>query len=106
MALMSKLDGINRHSFNAFRLRVGEPRPSSPTSWEGSWGPAFPSPAVGQLLSLHTTDMITFEMTHPYGQWRPQSAAVTSAENQVPGRVVTEPQAVRRGAAGEEVGRC
>lgn len=24
MALMSKLDGINRHSFNSFRLRVGE----------------------------------------------------------------------------------
>lgn len=23
-ALMSKLDGINRHSFNSFRLRVGE----------------------------------------------------------------------------------
>lgn len=25
-ALMSKLDGINRHSFNSFRLRVGEAR--------------------------------------------------------------------------------
>lgn len=25
IALMSKLDGINRHSFNSFRLRVGEP---------------------------------------------------------------------------------
>lgn len=24
IALMSKLDGINRHSFNSFRLRVGE----------------------------------------------------------------------------------
>lgn len=24
MALMNKLDGINRHSFNSFRLRVGE----------------------------------------------------------------------------------
>lgn len=26
IALMSKLDGINRHSFNSFRLRVGEGR--------------------------------------------------------------------------------
>ena len=26
IALMSKLDGINRHSFNSFRLRVGEAR--------------------------------------------------------------------------------
>lgn len=24
IALMGKLDGINRHSFNSFRLRVGE----------------------------------------------------------------------------------
>lgn len=44
MALMSKLDGINRHSFNAFRLRVGEAlqAPSSPASWEGFWrAPTF-----------------------------------------------------------------
>lgn len=26
IALMNKLDGINRHSFNSFRLRVGEAR--------------------------------------------------------------------------------
>jgi len=26
MALIGKLDGINRHSFNSFRLRVGERR--------------------------------------------------------------------------------
>lgn len=44
-ALMSKLDGINRHSFNSFRLRVGEARGRragprlraglcSPASWQ------------------------------------------------------------------------
>lgn len=43
MALMNKLDGINRHSFNSFRLRVGEGHRHSalPTpSWlEGVLGP-------------------------------------------------------------------
>ena len=32
-ALMSKLDGINRHSFNSFRLRVGE----ALRRWGGLW---------------------------------------------------------------------
>ena len=32
-ALMSKLDGINRHSFNSFRLRVGE----ALGRWGGLW---------------------------------------------------------------------
>lgn len=32
-ALMSKLDGINRHSFNSFRLRVGERGAGSARAW-------------------------------------------------------------------------
>lgn len=31
IALMGKLDGINRHSFNSFRLRVGECSGETPT---------------------------------------------------------------------------
>lgn len=40
MALMNKLDGINRHSFNSFRLRVGEGSGVPTPSWlEGVLGP-------------------------------------------------------------------
>lgn len=39
IALMSKLDGINRHSFNSFRLRVGEGPESRLGRWGGRQGP-------------------------------------------------------------------
>lgn len=88
-ALMSKLDGINRHSFNSFRLRVGEARGkrTGPGLWVGLCGPLLlttpplcpvyvaicyekfqkslsdlPTPASGlSVLSLHTIYEVIFE---------------------------------------------
>lgn len=51
IALMSKLDGINRHSFNSFRLRVGEgPESRLGCAQGGRLGPV--APALGSDRAL------------------------------------------------------
>lgn len=53
IALMSKLDGINRHSFNSFRLRVGEgPRVGRAGPRRGGrlrWVPEPGKPTLGSV---------------------------------------------------------
>lgn len=63
MALMSKLDGINRHSFNSFRLRVGEGHKwaaqpcTHPLSWRASWTLCYEVSADFLMLSLTLTSL-------------------------------------------------
>ena len=57
IALMSKLDGINRHSFNSFRLRVGEgPRVGRAGPRQGGRLRWVPEPGKPTLESVGAPD--------------------------------------------------
>lgn len=60
MALGSKLDVINKHSFNNFRLRVGEDLPSLGQSR------TFSSPSQALALKF----FVSYSPAHP---WTPSS---------------------------------
>lgn len=65
VALGSKLDVINKHSFNNFRLRVGEDPPSLGQSGTSS----SPSQALAPSGSLLATPQLTLDplQPHPWG---------------------------------------
>lgn len=71
IALMNKLDGINRHSFNSFRLRVGEAL-GRRAGRSGTAARLLASPGLSGVLYLPPT---VKSPRHPFWTSTPQDGS-------------------------------
>ncbi|XP_021787637.2 adenylate cyclase type 7 isoform X3 [Papio anubis] len=121
IALMSKLDGINRHSFNSFRLRVGinhgpviagviGARKPQYDIWGNTVNVASRMESTGELGKIQSSQLTleSFKTTRIYSAWVRAQAPGSGkpAPSQMLSRSCSETARVKANAKSQVLGMC